>query len=140
MIGIDTNVLLRATLDDDPTRSPAAKGLIEAAKAAGDTIRIDRLVLAEALWTLTRRYRYTREQLVEVVEALLAAPELSVEDERAVADALAVFRDGRLDFADALIGALNRRAGCATTYTFDRGASGSPGYAPVPVPGKPPRA
>ncbi|HEX8373926.1 MAG TPA: PIN domain-containing protein, partial [Geminicoccaceae bacterium] len=113
MIGIDTNVLLRATLDDDPAQSPAAKGLIEAAKAAGDAIRIDRLVLAEALWTLARRYRYTREQLVEVVEALSAAPELRLEGDRAINDALAVFRDGRLDFADALIGVLNRRAGCS---------------------------
>ena len=133
MIGIDTNVLLRAILDDDPAQSPAAKGLIEAAKAAGDAIRIDRLVLAEALWTLARRYRYTREQLVEVVEALSAAPELRLEGDRAINDALAVFRDGRLDFADALIGVLNRRAGCTTTYTFDRDAAGSPDYAPVPL-------
>ena len=128
------HILLRAILDDDPAQSPAAKGLIEAAKATGDAIRIDRLVLAEAVWTLARRYGYTREQLVEVVEALSAAPELRLEDGRAVADALAVFRDGRLDFADALIGVLNRRAGCPTTYTFDRGASGSPDYAPVPPP------
>ncbi len=134
MIGIDTNVLLRAILDDDPSQSSAAKALIEAAKAAGETIRVDRLVLAEAVWTLARRYRYTREQLVEVVEALSAVPELRLEDGRAVAEALAVFRDGRLDFADALIGVLNRRAGCAATYTFDRGAAGSPDYAPVPVP------
>jgi predicted nucleic-acid-binding protein len=134
VIGIDTNVLLRAILDDDPSQSSAAKALIEAAKAAGETIRVDRLVLAEAVWTLARRYRYTREQLVEVVEALSAVPELRLEDGRAVAEALAVFRDGRLDFADALIGVLNRRAGCAATYTFDRGAAGSPDYAPVPVP------
>jgi predicted nucleic-acid-binding protein len=134
VIGIDTNVLLRAILDDDPGQSPAARSLIEAAKAVGEVIRVDRLVLAEAAWTLARRYRYTREQLIEVVEALLAAPELRLEDGRAVADALAVFRDGSLDFADALIGVLNRRAGCSTTYTFDRDAAGSPDYAPVPSP------
>jgi len=132
VIGIDTNVLLRAILDDDPSQSSAAKALIEAAKAAGETIRVDRLVLAEAVWTLARRYRYTREQLVEVVEALSAVPELRLEDGRAVADVLTAFGDGRLDFADALIGVLNRRAGCATTYTFDRVASGSPDYTPVP--------
>ena len=132
MIGIDTNVLLRAILDDDPGQSPAARSLIEAAKAVGEVIRVDRLVLAEAAWTLARRYRYTREQLIEVVEALLAAPELRLEDGRAVADALAAFRGDGLDFADALIGACNRRAGCTTTYTFDRGAAASSGYAPVP--------
>lgn len=134
MIGIDTNVLLRAVLDDDPEQSPAARSLIEAAKAAGEAIRVDRLVLAEAAWTLARRYRYTREQLVEVVEALLAVPELRLEDGRAVADALAVFGGDGLDFADALISVCNRRAGCTTTYTFDRGAAASSGYAPVPLP------
>jgi predicted nucleic-acid-binding protein len=132
MIGVDTNVLLRAILDDDPAQSPAAKRLIERAKEAGETIRVDRLVLAEVVWTLARRYRYTQAQLIELVAGLSSAPELELEDARAVDDAVAVFRDGRLDFADALIGALNRRAGCATTYTFDRAAAGSPDHTRVP--------
>jgi predicted nucleic-acid-binding protein len=132
MIGVDTNVLLRAILDDDPAQSPAAKRLIEAAKEAGETIRVDRLVLAEVVWTLARRYRYTQAQVVEVIEGFAAAPELEVEDERAVGEAVAAFRGGRMDFADALIGVLNRRGGCTTTYTFDRGAAGSANHALVP--------
>ena len=38
-------------------------------------------------------------------------------------EALTVFRAARTDFANALIGVLNRRAGCTTTYNFDRNAA-----------------
>jgi predicted nucleic-acid-binding protein len=48
-----------------------------------------------------------------------------------VEEALRIFRATRADFADCLIGVLNRRAGCATTYTFDRRAAETADFAPV---------
>ena len=53
---------------------------------------------------------------------MMSNPELIIEDRNAVAEALDLFPLGR-DFADVLIGVLNRRAGCDPTYTFDRGAA-----------------
>ena len=42
-----------------------------------------------------------------------------------------IFRATRADFADCLIGVLNRRAGCATTYPFDRRASATADFTAV---------
>ncbi len=49
----------------------------------------------------------------------------------AVETALDIFSTTRADFADCLIGVLNRRAGCATTYTFDRRAAATAEFTAV---------
>ena len=46
-----------------------------------------------------------------------------IDDPDAVSEALDRFPLGRADFADVLIGVLNRRAGCATTHTSNRHAA-----------------
>lgn len=68
-------------------------------------------------------YRFDRHQIARAVELLLAAPALRLEDHAAVDEALTLFRAGTLGFVEALIGVLNHRAGCRTTYTFDRRAA-----------------
>ena len=50
MIGIDTNVLLRALLDDDPATTPARWGH-QGRSASEGPILINPIVLAEAAWT-----------------------------------------------------------------------------------------
>ena len=84
---------------------------------------VNHVVLCEAVWTLARSYRYSREQIADAVAAILATPEFRVLERVPVEEALQIFQTSRADFADALIGVLNRRAGCATTYTFDRRAA-----------------
>ncbi|MGE3295631.1 MAG: PIN domain-containing protein [Geminicoccaceae bacterium] len=123
MIGVDTNVLLRLLLDDDADQARRARALVAAAAEAHEPVFVNRAVLCETLWVLGRGYRFDRNQIARAVELLLAAPALRLEDHAAVDEALTVFRAGTLGFVDALIGVLNRRAGCATTYTFDRRAA-----------------
>ena len=123
MIGVDTNVLLRLLLDDDADQARRARARVAATAEAHRPVFVNRAVLCEALWVLGRGYRFDRDQLARAVELLLAAPALRLEDHAAVDEALTVFRAGTLGFVDALIGVLNRRAGCTTTYPFDRHAA-----------------
>jgi predicted nucleic-acid-binding protein len=122
MIGIDSNVLLRVLLGDDDGQAKRARQLLESQCSVERPAFVNRAVLFEAVWTLSRGYRYSRVQLAAAVKLLLAAPELMIEDHEAVESALGIFTTTRADFADCLIGVLNRRAGCETTYTFDRRA------------------
>ena len=122
MIGLDTNVLLRAVTRDDPVHSPLARTLIGALDEARPGY-INIVVLVEFSWSLRTRYKYERGAIIDAVEALLQSAAFVVASRDAVNAALARSRDDGLHFADALIGELNRVAGCHTTMTFDKPAS-----------------
>ncbi|MEA2987840.1 MAG: hypothetical protein QOG83_551 [Alphaproteobacteria bacterium] len=63
------------------------------------------------------------------MEGLLAGNDRIVEHHDAVRASLEDYKQGRLDFTDALIGQVNR--GCAATATFDRKASKLDGFISV---------
>jgi len=100
MICVDTNVLLRYVLDDDPRQSPRSAELF-----SGEAkILITDVVLAEALWTLAgKKYKVSREDLLDLIEALFAEPVIEFEDKAVVWRSLGDFRTTEADFQDALI-------------------------------------
>jgi len=55
-----------------------------------------------------------------------------IEGEPLVRTALVAFAASSADFADALIGEVNRAAGCSSTATFDRKAARLDGFSRVP--------
>jgi predicted nucleic-acid-binding protein len=54
-----------------------------------------------------------------------------LEDDGAVRAALQAFKTRNVDFADALIGAVNHARGCEATATFDRKAAKLEGFVRV---------
>jgi predicted nucleic-acid-binding protein len=131
MIGLDTNVLLRWLLTDRE-RSDATAGQIAAMErailGASEPCFANAVVVAETLWVVGRVLKQPRSVQATIVERLIDAQNVRLSDHRAIEEALASFRAGGGDFADHLIGALNRLAGCATTLTFDKAASKSPDF------------
>lgn len=126
MIGLDTNVLVRYVMQDDPKQSARATRLIEslAPEAAGF---VPVIALIELVWVLTSCYDLTREQIAQALDALLRAKELIVDRAEQVSQALRVYRAGSADFADCLIERTAHAAGCDRTMTFDRTAANSAG-------------
>jgi predicted nucleic-acid-binding protein len=94
---------------------------------------VNRIVLAEMAWVLRRRLRLARTEVAAVVDGLIAAIGVDIEDEPVVRDALNSFRRGPGDFADHLVGAVNAASSCRTTYTFDRAASKTGYFSPLPA-------
>ena len=64
----------------------------------------------------------------DVVEKLLTSSDMVLEDCEWVRVALKACRTGNVDFADALIGQVNRARGCEATATFDRKAAKLDGF------------
>jgi predicted nucleic-acid-binding protein len=64
---------------------------------------------------------------VEALSELLEAGQLLFENEDDLRDAVAQYREGS-DLADSLLAAVNRRAGCDYTATFDRKAGRLEGF------------
>jgi predicted nucleic-acid-binding protein len=130
VIGLDTNVLVRYVMQDDPRQAPRATRLIESLTPERPGF-VPLVVLVELVWVLAGSYGLARSQLVTVVDGLLRSKELVLDRADVVAQALARYAAGA-DFADALIERLASAAGCTQTMTFDAGAAKAAGMTLVP--------
>jgi predicted nucleic-acid-binding protein len=130
MIGLDTNILVRAANNNDPVRSPKARSIIAALTPDKPAI-INSVVLAEFAWTLRTGYGYARSEIATAIEKLMQSPCYVAPDRAAINAALVRCQTESLDFADALIGELNLEAGGEKTLTFDEGCFGSVAFEPA---------
>ena len=121
MIGIDTNILVRAIVADDAGQTQAARAALNTLTAAQPG-HITHVVLAELWWVLTHAYNYSPAHALVAVETLRRTEHIVIQDVADVDAALDLVRQHGADFADALIMAVNRRAGCEGVLTFDRRA------------------
>ena len=124
MIALDTNMLVRALVDDHPEQVAVVRQLI-----AGNTVFISRTVLLETEWVLRARYRITPPELLGFFRALLETDDTVIEAAEEVCNALDWYEYGA-DFADALHLAA---CGGAVMHTFVRNfctAARAAGFAP----------
>lgn len=128
MIGLDTNVVVRYLVQDDPTQSAAATRLMERVLSAERPGLITCITLCEIVWVLAECYGADRERIESVIEGLLASRQLVVEDSDVVWNALSDWRASSADFSDALIGRRVLASGGEKTMTFDRAAAKLPGF------------
>lgn len=131
MTGLDTNVLVRYVMQDDPRQSPRATRLIESLTAEEPGF-VPLVALVELVWVLSGSYGLGRAQVATVLGALLRSKELVVDGAELVAQALKRYSVEGADFADALIERTAAAAGCAVTMTFDAGAVKSAAMTQVP--------
>ena len=128
MIGLDTNVLVRHLVQDDPGQSRKATQAITKRCTRDDPGFINRVVLCELVWVLESAYGYPKDTIVDVLEKLLRTSQLKVEDAQSAWTAFRMYQKGKADYADCLLGATNRIAGCDSTVTFDHAASKLEGF------------
>ena len=123
MIGLDTNVLARYIVQDDPEQARAATRLIEGRCTAQSPGYVSVPVLVELVWVLSAACRYEKPVVASVIRQILRTTEFVVEDRETAWAALREFETGGADFADCLIAHRNHARGCTRTWTFDRGAA-----------------
>jgi predicted nucleic-acid-binding protein len=126
MIGLDTNVLVRYVMQDDPKQSQKASRLIESLTSEAPGF-VPLVSLVELVWVLSSCYDLTREQIGQALEALLRAKEIVLDRAEQVSQALRRFGASSADFADCLIERTAAAAGCEKTVTFDAGAAKAAG-------------
>lgn len=121
MIGLDTNVLVRYIMQDDPKQSPKATRLIES--LTNDQPGFVPLVaVVELVWVLSSSYALNRNEVAEALDLLLRSKEIVIDRAELVLQAQRRFAQGGADFADCLIERIAHAQGCDTTMTFDAGA------------------
>jgi predicted nucleic-acid-binding protein len=115
MRAIDTNVLVRLLVRDDPRQLDVAEKFI--VKGAW----VSHVVLVETLWVLDAVYERSAAQIGAAVERLLAHADLTLQDADVVAAALGQFRaKPTRGFSDCLVLEVARKAGHLPLGTFDR--------------------
>lgn len=122
MIGLDSNILIRYLVQDDPLQSPKATEIIERRLSEENPGFVSIVAMVETVWVLDRAYGLATHEIAAAVERMLQADVLVVEREQEVFTAMIVLKQGKGSFADAVIAALCARAGCSCTLTFDRKA------------------
>jgi predicted nucleic-acid-binding protein len=128
VIGVDTNVIVRLLVADDEKQADAASRYLKSHCSNDDPALLSDIVLVECAWVLEDLYDYSRTQIGEAIDGLLATVQLRAANATAVGTALQRFRSSTADFADCLIGVNNAGAGCEYTATFDRKASKLPEF------------
>ena len=113
---LDTNVLLRLALQDNPDQARVALEVVLDA----DELFVPLPVLCEFAWVARSAYRKTRQQIAASIRTLIKDHRLIV-DRPAVAAGLAMLDAGG-DFADGAIAANGQEMGGEVFASFDRDA------------------
>ena len=115
MRAVDTNVLVRLIVRDDPDQVARAEAFVE----PGAWISLP--VLAETVWVLKSVYGLNRQRIGTAVSMLLEHDRLALQDEDIVRRAHATFaRERAVGFSDCLVVEIARKAGHVPVGTFDR--------------------
>lgn len=118
MPAVDTNVLVRLVVRDDPKQVRSAEGFVQ------DGAWVSLLALAETTWVLASAYDLAAERIAAGIEMLLDHKQLMLENRPTVAAALEVFRrHPKLGFSDCLMVEVARAAGHAPLGAFDKDLS-----------------
>ena len=128
MIGLDTNILVRYLAQDDPIQSAKATEIIERRLTEENPGFVSAVAMVETVWVLDRAYGLGSDEIAAAIERMLQIDVLVVQNEQEVFTAMVSLKNGKGSFADALIGALGARSGCARTLTFDHKAARLPGF------------
>jgi predicted nucleic-acid-binding protein len=112
MLAIDTNLIVRYLVGDDPGQAARARRLID-----NNEVFVCITVLLESEWVLRSVYGFSAAQCAGALSDFAGLQRVSLEDAAAAAKALAWMRQG-VDFADGLH--LAKAEACEAFISFDR--------------------
>ena len=117
MISVDTNVLVRALVDDagEPRQVASARAALRQARE----VQISQIVQVETVWVLETAYGLPKAEVLAVLEHLRGNVGFHLQQRALFEAALEEFRDGGAHFADYLILA-DSRAHKSKLLTFDK--------------------
>ena len=111
MHGVDTDIIVRYLIGDDPAQAAKARAVI-----GHKPVFVPRTVLLEAEWVLRGVYDLPSRQIIPALRALAGLPGVAVEDAALVAKAMD-WAEAGMDFADAVH--LAAAGECEGFLTFD---------------------
>lgn len=114
---LDTNVILRYLLNDDPDHSPKAAALISSARSRPASLQILSHIVCEVVYIL-EGLDYRKNDIFEALRDFGRVPGVKYAEERKILEALIEYKEKNIDFSDALLAAEAREQG-KVIWTFN---------------------
>jgi predicted nucleic acid-binding protein len=117
---VDSNIFLRFFTIDDAGQHNRATKLFQSAAGGKVKLVTGPPVLFEIAWTLRSAYSLSREQVLDVLAAIVALPCLTLMDASLVEEAIGLARKSGQEFADAYLVAAAGQVGASEIATFNQ--------------------
>ena len=117
---LDTNVILRHLLQDDPEQSPKATVFLIRIERGELKVRASELVIFETVFTLQRRYQQPKARIREILLPLILLPGILLPGKRRWMKVFNTYVDLNLSFADAYHVVLMEKLKLSEIATFDK--------------------
>ena len=124
---VDANVILRYLTNSPPKLAERAAKLFAQVEGEKVALLVPDLIIGEVVWTLESFYGFPKPQIAQTLRAFFARDGIVVRDTDLVMDALTLYEEKNINFADALLGAFALREGPQVAYSFDRHLDRIPG-------------
>ena len=115
---IDTNVILRYLMGDDPEKSARTVSLMERVEQGQEIVEIPEAVVTEAVWTLESFYQVPRIEIAQNLTGLLSLVGVRTQWRETLLMALQYYASSKADFVDCLLAAFSKHKDLSV-YTFD---------------------
>jgi predicted nucleic acid-binding protein len=116
---VDANVILRYFTKDPPDMAEASLKTFSAAQDGHMRLIITPIIVAEVVWVLESFYGYSKETIAVTITQFLYSDGLEVIDLNILIQALSVYHEKNIDFADALLAVSALSHGPTRIYSFD---------------------
>jgi len=116
---IDTSVILRLLIKDDPPKAKACEKLLKNAKQQELDLYLLPVALLETVWVLEKLYKFERQTIREIVEAILNTSELRIQMELVFRKAIRTYEEKNIKFADAVMGYWGLENNLPVVFTYD---------------------
>ncbi|OGX49850.1 MAG: hypothetical protein A3G88_01425 [Omnitrophica WOR_2 bacterium RIFCSPLOWO2_12_FULL_63_16] len=119
MTFLDTNVILRYFVWDDPVKGERARRLFARIHAGRERVMTSVLVVAEVVWVAESQYGYPKVKLIELLQRFLNTPNLEIDRKDLLLAAVNLFELQPIDFIDAYHAVLMQTLGIQQIYSYD---------------------
>ncbi len=116
---IDTSVILRLLIQDDPAKARSCEKLLREGEQRGLILYLLPVAIMETVWVLEKIYKFGRKTIREIIEAILNTPELKIEMEDVFRKAIRSYEEKNIKFADAMMGYWGLEKDLSVIFTYD---------------------
>lgn len=126
MIALDTNVLVRFLVRDDPKQGEVVRKRLQQAEGQKERLMIPIPVVLELIWVLESAYEKTRSEILDAIRDMRLMQIFEFETPAAIEGLLKDGPGHKADLSDILIARCAQISGADSGLTFDKKAARLP--------------